>query len=339
MRDRRLIMILGFVEYTGTNYLRDLLCLHPECFRTQAVEEDRVLLGADLLEEYQHRIYDRPVKAVAEQICSALPPDEFFLSMGEGLCDFLLKQPVQKGLVPGQEGKQDRLPPGARLVTKTPSTRNLGFFFKLFPEMPLLIIVRDPRDVAEAGAVGCGWSREWALRTWAARAREFQVFEEAHPEYRDRYRVIRYEDLVTDPKSGMSGVLDFLGLDAAVYDMDQARALPAEGVSFFKGEGRPDSAATGKDPRFDPGNQYGGLTRAMHERCDWIAGDEMPVFEYVPNPRTRVRGYRRFYQRILDFGWDLWQGWHRWHGAWDRKKRAILSSLRGMASGKTEGGR
>ena len=45
-------MILGMMPRSGTNFLSDLLCLHPDCAVPDPVLEDYLLHHEDILERY-----------------------------------------------------------------------------------------------------------------------------------------------------------------------------------------------------------------------------------------------------------------------------------------------
>ena len=53
-----------------------------------------------------------------------------------------------------------------RVVTKMPSVEQADRFFELFPNCPLIVLVRDGRNVSESGVKSFGWSYERAFDRW-----------------------------------------------------------------------------------------------------------------------------------------------------------------------------
>ena len=120
------IFIHGILPRSGTNFLSDLLLLHPDCAAAiDPVREDLFLDRSDALQEFVDSVigaWDPRWGEVTDEIRSRL-----YSAIGEGLAAFL------------------RADPHRRLVSKSPSFRHLGRFFTLFPHAKLLILVRDGR--------------------------------------------------------------------------------------------------------------------------------------------------------------------------------------------------
>lgn len=106
-----------------------------------------------------------------------------------------------------------------RIAEKTPS--NLWAFPQLrriFPESPLIHVIRDVRDVvtsrlerdrqsdpyADRVALAAERAREW---TSAMRVRDAML---ADPHLRQRYHELRYEDLVNTPEPTLRALFDFI---------------------------------------------------------------------------------------------------------------------------------
>jgi hypothetical protein len=80
------ILILGMMPRTGTNYLSDLLCLHPDCAAPTAILEDYLVHHADMLTHYVNSVRRgwRPEWGVDETAAAGL-----FSALGDGLTGFL----------------------------------------------------------------------------------------------------------------------------------------------------------------------------------------------------------------------------------------------------------
>jgi hypothetical protein len=191
-----------------------------------------------------------------------------------------------------------------RLITKSPSVRNIDMVFTFFPQARLILLVRDGRSVVESCMATFGWEFERAARSWAKAAAAIRRFEATHTDRKDQYLIVRYEDLVDDVRGSLSGILRFLDLEEAGFDYDAAENLPVRGSSFYLGPGRSsvhwDPVEKGSD--FAPKERWQIWTATRHERYAWIAGDQARYFGYgsVAPSRGRVDVMRNV---ILDWRW------------------------------------
>lgn len=280
------IFLHGIMPRSGTNFLWDLLCLHPGCAPGRApIREDFFLQEIDRLLAYTSAVqqwWDPAWGTFADDL-----PDRFHEALGDGLISFLWVC-------------RER-----RLLTKTPSVKNVDRFFTLFPRARLLILVRDGRSVVQSCVATFGWDFDTAARRWAEAADEIHRFDERHRQRGLPYRIVRYEDLLDDLEPTLSGILDFLELDRHALDFHAAARLPVRGSSTYFGPGR-DSVhwePVSKDAGFDPRARWQAWAPELHERFDWIAGDRLRHFGYqrsaplAPGVRLAVR------QRALDWRW------------------------------------
>lgn len=207
-------------------------------------------------------------------------------SIGGGLVDFLWV---------------DR---GRRLVAKSPSVKRLRRFSALFPTAPLLLLVRDGRDVAQSAMSTFGWDLDTAARRWAAGVDEIVDFQQEPGMDRERYRLVRYEDLLADLEGTLRGVFDFLGLEAAAYDFAAAHALPVRGSSSHRGQGHSevhwDPVAV--DPSFHPVQRWRSWPEGQLARFEWLAAPQLRAMGYEPATGP-VRGAGRLGQRWRDVTW------------------------------------
>ena len=275
------IFIQGILPRCGTNLLFNLLRLHPDCEVPDPVWEDFSLETADMLVDYARTTYELWARNPNWGVYEALE-GEFLRSLGGGVLSFLRAHA-----------------PGRRLVTKTPSVKNLDAFFDLFPDAYLLIVVRDGRDVVESSARSFGWDRDEVTRKWAEAARTILTFDRAHGGAGVRHTIVRYEDLSQDMEGTLSPVLDFVGLDVAAYDFDAARNLPVYGSSTFRGGANQvhwEPVARTRD--FKPVRRWAGWDRRQHERFNATAGDLLPAFGYEPRAFPDRRWAWDLYARI-----------------------------------------
>ncbi len=280
------IVILGVAARCGTNFLWDLLRLHPDCaIGRSPITEDYFLHHVDRLLDYAVTVHqswdphwgDFPVD-VSDRLLGCL---------GLGLTSFL------------------RVDPGKRLLIKTPSVRNLEHFFQLFPQGDLLILMRDGRSVAQSSMATFGWDLETAARGWIRAANRVHRFDEVNRDQGLRYRLVRYEDLVDDLRPTLSAILDFLGLDRGVYDFEAAENLPVRGSSASSGHPRAPVhwEPVPRTPDFAPTGRWRSWSVALQDRFIWLAHQQLLNFGYEavgPVAHTPARAIRH---RLLDWRW------------------------------------
>ena len=113
---------------------------------------------------------------------------------------------------------QDKL----RSAEKSP---NNVFFFQhlhaIFPESPLIHVIRDGRDVV-CSLLSMDWvdgrGQPIEYTRDAGKAAEFWVsairagrLALSHPTMKNRYREVRYEDIINDPEPTLKGLFEFIG--------------------------------------------------------------------------------------------------------------------------------
>jgi len=99
----------------------------------------------------------------------------------------------------------------ARWGDKSPNNALfLDYIDVLYPHSQIVHIVRHPRDVIDSNRRRFGKrSGVRSARKWVRYVRSAEAFGACHGP--DRYRVVRYEDLVAEPERTMRGLLAWLG--------------------------------------------------------------------------------------------------------------------------------
>ena len=269
------IFILGMMRRSGTNFLSDLLTLHPDCVSAAPIHEDFLVARAGHLRRYVDAVTGSwtPTWGV---------PDErhrLLRHLGDGIAAFL------------QEGHEAK-----RVVTKTPRVEHLDLFFRLFPRATLLLLVRDGRNLVASTVRSFDVNEEAARQQWALAGRAILDFDTRNRESGRRYRIIRYEDLHTAPASAMRDVLSVCDLDPARYDFDAAAKLPVRGSSRVRAErAEVHWQAVEKDDAFRPDEHWRDWEPYQHARFATVAGDVQQALGYDLAPavassaRDRVR--------------------------------------------------
>lgn len=279
------IFIHGILPRSGTNFLWDLLLLHPDCApAVEPVREDLFLDHSDHLVSFAESVrgaWDPAWGEFGEELLRRL-----YAAIGDGLLSFL---------------SADR---ARRLVSKSPTVSRLARFFRFFPSARLLVLVRDGRSVTQSCMDTFGWEFERAARAWADAADEILRFQHVHAQRADRWRLVHYEDLVDHVDEELPKILEFVGLDRARFDMDAARNLPVRGSSTFFGRGQSSVhwEPVTRDPSFSPNRRWESWPPERLERFEWIAGDQLRAFGYEAQPAPR-RALRTTPRHLMLDGW------------------------------------
>lgn len=254
------IFILGMLQRTGTNHLWDLIGLHPDTFKLEPVFEDHLLKWSGHLDAY---VDDVTAHWSPDWNVPASERAALLRSLGSGLAGWVA-------------GHSER-----RVVTKMPSVEQVGRFFDLFDDSPLVVLVRDGRNVSESGVTSFGWSYERAFRRWSRAA---DVVLDVVERFGDdpRLAVVKYEDVVDRPADVMRRLCVTTGLDVDRYPFDAIDALPVRGSSTLRvaGEGAIHWAPTERAADFDPHARWQSWDDHRHRRFAAVAGAQQRALGY-----------------------------------------------------------
>ena len=209
---------------------------------------------------------------------------------------------------------------------------------RAFPEAKLLVLIRDPRaavasalklrdnDSSKASKVPLMYSFAHHWRKHVANT--YMMMQDLS--LSSRLRIIRYEDLVSDPVKELQELCDFLGVayEPAMLDTDQFRPVAGdlwEGHSNFS---VPQKGIYTES--VDAWRAY--LPRGTVEFIEFVCDPEMRLFEYVPEaydggfPTSAVMEFMQTDDRRAI-------GWRNQHERWDvecgrelTRKQALVNS-------------
>ena len=185
--------------------------------------------------------------------------------------------------------------------------RNLYYLeelFALLPEAKFVVMVRDPRDVLlsqknrwkrrRLGAKGTPWCN--ALRTWAGyHPITISLLWRSGVAAGDRFAddprvcVLRFEDLLADPKTQLRRVCDVIGVTHNTSMLN----VPRVGSSHKKDS----PTERGLDPGAAGRWRNGGLTKAELAICQRITGEHMKRHGY-PCEAVKVSPIIRLWYRF-----------------------------------------
>ena len=199
----RVVIVLGKAR-SGTTWLVQLLAAHPDF--ASLSWESTVFYGLIDLWESAHR-------SDGEGVCAYMHPDRLVGGM-RSFCD--------RTFAVTAEGHSAERP---WFIEKTPdNVSRLPLVAAVYPDAWFIHLLRDGRDVARSQVVA-PWGTDDAAEAanhWVKAVRQVQ----RHRWRLQRFREIRYEDLVADPVGEASALWRWMGIDVG----DEAAQLIAERV-------------------------------------------------------------------------------------------------------------
>jgi hypothetical protein len=278
------VFILGVAPRCGTNYLEDLLCVHPDVGLGIPLRENQLISTLPDLSRY---VDDLAGKWHKNKRWGFQPEhiNDLTRSLGLGLTDFMISQvdgrrriQTPPDTLPGIEAAFKLEP--RFLVTKHPRPTGLFDFRRFFPDAKLILLMRDGRAVAESSIRSWGWNFDVAVDNWRRGAADMTRFLDDHPD--DPSLFVRYEDLITDPDNQIGRIFEYIGLDPEAFDFDRALKRPVRGSSTDRPPGADEVAwePVEKTDDFDPLARARHWTPAQHARFNHMAGALLERFDY-----------------------------------------------------------
>lgn len=294
----RVIFLLGIMPRSGTNFLCELLCRHPDCGTTFHITEDFLLANAHHLSNFADGVHGSWNLLWGDFDTSLKSP--LLQAVGQGLEDYLYEQTSETWLKAHQES--DEWPPTVKVrpavrIARTPSVENLALLPQL-TDAKTVVIVRDGRSVVESGMRSFGWWFEDAVQRWAKEADQIASVTEAHAQV----CYVRYEDLLVNRPGELHTLFSFIGVNPQTYNYKTE--IPIRGSSTFfdnkKGINWQDTKPT---PAFNPLNRWQHWSKRRKIRFDWVAAQQMRAFGYPAE--SNITGFWLIYNHLLDFIWPL----------------------------------
>jgi hypothetical protein len=163
---------------------------------------------------------------------------------------------------------------------------------------------------------------------WSEAADAIGHFQQTEGARADRWRLVRYEDLVDDPEGQLRRLFEFLALNPATYDFKAARDLPVRGSSAFGREGRDVHwELVAKDASFAPKERWRSWRAEQLDRFQWLAGDQLRHLGYSEQVSRRSVAHS-IKHVLLDWQWSAARSARLRLGTISRPLRRRLGLLR-----------
>ncbi|NNK78437.1 MAG: sulfotransferase [Litoreibacter sp.] len=260
------ILVLGVMPRSGTNFLRDLLAMHPDVHADpQGVHEFPLLHAA------------RGAKALRDEYISYFPENAEITGSWDALA-----------MLSGAWMREFQITAGDQhILLKCPHVQNLSLAPFVFPDARIILCLRDGRDVLDSTQKSFS-RRSLTRKTFAQLAWEWRLATEAvlafspggkleHP----NVMVMRYEDVVAEPEVNCRRLLDHAGLDPAHYDFDALAALPVRGSSRSTAPEGERWKPEQKSEDFQPVRRWESWSAQNKARFGRIAGDMLEAASYA----------------------------------------------------------
>ncbi|MCB8978372.1 MAG: sulfotransferase [Ardenticatenaceae bacterium] len=214
------IFIQGIMPRSGTVYIGELLCRHPDLYA------------------YPHHLWELPMLPLTADIRQLQQKFMLGYKMNEGKLqddDFL---PLIGAAMMAH--LHAPAPQHQRVLAKMPSVQYLSQFFSMFPHENVLVLVRDGRDVVHS-----------TLRTWTHlnfiqvsllwnRSAKSVLYAMDHFEknHCHGYWMTKYEDALQDPVSFAQEACRRFGLDESRYPFEEIDKIRVIGSSKLEEKGK-----------------------------------------------------------------------------------------------------
>jgi protein-tyrosine sulfotransferase len=214
------VFVHGVMPRSGTNYVADLLKLHPR------------------IAAYPHRLWELPLLYNTEAIsqaqweflrtykgnAGAVAPFEFLAYLASGLLRYLQHLAGEQRTV----------------LLKVPHAEYLALFHAIFPRDHCVLVLRDGRDAVASHLESFGSGplkpRISQLSNKWARAAELMLsYGKIRPQTSGQSILIRYEDANRHPTDTLRALLQSLALPETAVDFTRVATLPVRGSSALKG--------------------------------------------------------------------------------------------------------
>lgn len=177
------------------------------------------------------------------------------------------------------------------LISKTSSVRNIERCFQLFPGRKVVIIIRDPRDIAIS--VFNTWKIPFDQTIINYNEAFSSIVNMEKESASDDYLILRFEDLILEREKWTKKCLDFLDLDEKRFRWKTLNKLPVFGSS------EEDSwKIKNKKISFQPIGRWKSLPTQQLENLSKSVSESLGYFGYPVSPEEEINPLPTFEERL-----------------------------------------
>ena len=255
------IHLHGILPRSGTNFVGELINLHPEIHAfPNNIWEFPYLEGIGELLTFSDRFFNS-----YQRNRTQIDENDFLPIFGASAIAYL----------------HGYVPPDKRMLLKVPDVQFLNHFFTVYPYENLLILTRDGRDLVQS-TIKSWPQRNFAdvCRLWDASAKMIINYTKRHADQADRFLVTRFEDAVRSPEATMQRVCDHFGINFDVYPLEEINNLPVKGSSELRDDGKMTWTPMQKPKGFNPVGRWQSWSDKQKRLFKKICGDTMVDMGY-----------------------------------------------------------
>lgn len=255
------LVIHGVMPRAGTVYVGQLMRLHPDLYALprDLWELPLLQLSRDVLG------LQRKFLRIYEQNADKMRPTDFLKIVGTGMLAYLQEEtPVEK-----------------RILIKVPSVQYLHYFWTMYPNAHLMLLVRDGRDLVDSTV------RTWpqisfpmACLRWKRAANMVYRFHKHYAGLQIGYWCARFEDAVQDPEGFVHEACRRFDLDVARYPFERIEGIRIRGSSRLPQQGKVIWNPREKPAGFKPIGYWQDWSPYRKWLFKWIAGDMLVRLGY-----------------------------------------------------------
>jgi len=151
--------------------------------------------------------------------------------------------------------------------------------FAAYPDARIIHMIRDPRDrfwATTRSLLSWKWKVGWETESWLSSLRLARL---NHSHYPDKYKVLRYEALLSDPYKIINEICQFINedFDPEMLKLDLERQLDDE-----YDQERDSGKVLISNGRITRRGRYRGTSKREIALIQAYAGHEMLTWEYLP---------------------------------------------------------
>ncbi len=259
------IIVLGVMPRSGTNFVRDLLAMHPN-------------VTAD-----PGRLYEFPLLHAADD-AAAFTRD--FLKYFPRNEEVLGRYDILAMLAGTWLRELQTQAAGKHILLKCPHVHNLSLAQHIFPDAKIILCLRDGRDVLDSTQKTFAKTSLYRKNfrqiadEWRLAAEAIMTFSEGGLNENQNTMIVRYEDIIADQFEWVRKMLNHSGLDEVNYPWDEVDRMPVRGSSRSKAALKNRWMPEAKHPNFNSVRRWASWSDSRKLRFDKLAGSALELAGY-----------------------------------------------------------